>query len=279
MKSFLTSVTRRAFLSRAVIGALGVRPVLRGPGAAPSLHVGIIEGDDRDRLDGALLGAEEARHAAALFGGAVQLTKISEAAASYRFILGDDDADRCARLARAALLMNVACASDALRGTKCAPLLFHVAPSRAMRQDAARLAGIDAGIDAGAQAWDASLQRFGADTLNQRFRARFGRPMNASAWTAWMAMKILWESCLRARSVEMDAIAAYLSRDATQFDGHKGRPLSFRVWDRQLRQPLYVRAGARVIELPADGGADESPRAALDRLGTPAAQSSCRSAP
>lgn len=135
----------------------------------------------------------------------------------------------------------------------------------------------DAG--AGATAWDPSLQRFGADTLNQRYRARFGRPMTSNAWTAWMAIKILWESSLRTRSSESGAIVRYLARDTTQFDGHKGRPLSFRAWDRQLRQPLYVRTEARLLEVPAESNADESPRASLDRLGIGQTQSVCRSTP
>jgi hypothetical protein len=234
----------------------------------------ILEGGDADRLDGALLGLEEARHAAALFGGDVQLTTISEpAGAGYSAIIGDGDTERCARLARITLVMNVSCTNDDLRGAQCAPTLFHVAPSDAMLKDAVKGAGGDA------TAWDPSLARFGADTLNQRFRARFGRAMTASAWTSWMAVKILWEASLRAKSAESAAMARYLSLETTQFDGHKGRPMSFRAWDRQLRQPLYVRTAGRMVEVPADAQADESPRETLDRLGTSAAQSACKLGP
>jgi hypothetical protein len=236
-----------------------------------TLAVGVLDGNDRDRIDGAELGAEEARHAAALFGGSVKLTKVSPGGASgHSILLGDTDADRCAQLARSALLMNVASADDALRGDACAPLLFHVAPSAAMRRDAGRLAGGDSDV----VAWSSSLERFGADTLNQRFRARFGRPMTEGAWTSWMAMKVLWESAVRAKTVEPHALASYLSRDTTRFDGHKGRPLSFRAWDRQLRQPLYVKSGDRTIELPNDDGG--SPIESLDRIGTSASETACK---
>jgi hypothetical protein len=266
--------TRRAFLRRASLHALGMPLALRatdsasGTGAATVLRIGLLDGDDADRLDGALLGLEEARHAAVLFGGDVQLTKISEKATSgHTAIIGDHDAERCARLGRTSLVMNVSCASNALRGERCAPTLFHVAPSERMLDDAG----------SGAMAWDASLERFGADTLNQRFRSRFGRAMTAPAWTSWLAVKILWEASLRARSTDSTAIARYLTRETTQFDGHKGRPLSFRAWDRQLRQPLYVRTAEKLVEAPAEAKSDESPRETLDRIGTPAAESSCRS--
>jgi hypothetical protein len=268
MKSFMNAVlTRRAFLSRAGMIAVGAQPLMRGVASLTpvTLSVGIIDGDDADRIDGAVLGAEEARHAATLFGGDVRLTKISEgAAASYSIILGDADADRCARLAGSALLMNLASPSDALRAERCAAMMFHVAASDAMLTAAG----------AGAAVWDSSLERFGADTLNQRFHSRFGRPMTPNAWSAWMAVKILWEASLRAKSAEPRVLAQYLTRETTQFDGHKGRPLSFRAWDRQLRQPLYVKKGDRVVELPTDDGG--SPRESLDRLGTSVAESSCK---
>jgi hypothetical protein len=268
MKSFMNaSLTRRAFISRVSLFTLGFDSATRFVlGVSPTvLNVGIVDGDDIDRIDGAVLGAEEARHAAALFGGDVRLTKISErGASSYSIVLGNADADRCARLAGSALLMNVASPSDALRGAQCMPMMFHVAASDAML----------AGAGAGAAVWDSSLERFGADTLNQRFHSRFGRPMTPNAWSAWMAMKILWEASLRAKSADPRLLAQYLTRETTQFDGHKGRPLSFRAWDRQLRQPLYVKRGDRVVELPADDGS--SPREALDRLGTSAAESSCK---
>lgn len=193
-------------------------------------------------------------------------------------VIGDDDAEACAALSHAAaerriLFVNVGCTADALRADGCGSFTFHVAPSDAMLRDA--LAQSGRGDRASPTAWDASLVRFGADSLNQRFRAGFGRPMTAEAWTAWFAVKVLWESSLRAKSSSGVAIRDYLQRDATQFDGHKGWPLSFRAWDHQLRQPLYVLeptangGDARVIaELPV-AGATEPFRAALDRLGAP----------
>ena len=90
-----------------------------------------------------------------------------------------------------------------------------------------------------------------------------------------MAVKILWEASLRTRAVNPDALAAFLSNPSTQFDGHKGRPLSFRAWDRQLRQPLYVVDAERVVEVPAATPQDSSTRAVLDQLGARDSVTSC----
>jgi len=165
--------------------------------------------------------------------------------------------------------------ADALRGRECAAAGFHVAPGAAMAADAVAQAGV---ADGRAEAWDARLERFGADQLNQRFRARFGEGMDSRGWVGWFAVKLLWESTLRARSTAPDALMRWLASDAAQFDGHKGRPLSFRPWDHQLRQPLYVVSAAAPdpVEVPrAAPGSDASSRDVLDRLGTPRAKSEC----
>jgi ABC transporter substrate binding protein (PQQ-dependent alcohol dehydrogenase system) len=168
--------------------------------------------------------------------------------------------------------LNVACSADVLRGASCRPTLFHVAPSDTMKRDAlsaARAGGTVA-------AWHPSLERFGADTLNRRFQTRFNREMTSEAWTAWMAVKVLWESALRVRSDETGKLVGYLTRDTTQFDGHKGAPLSFRSWDRQLRQPLYVVGDSAVVEVPVAAKPGEPVRDLLDRLGTRETDSLCR---
>ena len=98
-----------------------------------------------------------------------------------------------------------------------------------------------------------------------------------TAWSAWVAVKIAWEASLRVHEIGGAALGAYLERDTTQFDGHKGRPLGFRAWDHQLRQPLYVivRGDHRaVIEEPA-AREGETSREALDRLGVGATNTSC----
>jgi ABC transporter substrate binding protein (PQQ-dependent alcohol dehydrogenase system) len=133
-----------------------------------------------------------------------------------------------------------------------------------------------------AAAWDARLERFGAAQLNQRYRTRFGAEMGAEmgaeGWAGWFAVKLLWESSLRARSVSAAVLLRFVDGPAAQWDGHKGRPLSFRPWDHQLRQPLYVTgpATAEPVEIPrASPGREESSRDLLDHLGTPRSQTQC----
>jgi hypothetical protein len=102
--------------------------------------------------------------------------------------------------------------------------------------------------------------------------------MDSQGWVGWFAVKMLWESTLRARSTMPGALLMYLESDAAQFDGHKGRPLSFRPWDHQLRQPLYVASPASPdpVEVPrARPGEEAASKDVLDRLGTPRERTQC----
>jgi ABC transporter substrate binding protein (PQQ-dependent alcohol dehydrogenase system) len=128
--------------------------------------------------------------------------------------------------------------------------------------------------------WDSRLERFGASQLNDRFAARFAEPMSSAAWAGWFAVKVAWEASQRAGAVDGAAIAAYLERDTSSFDGQKGVPLSFRRWDHQLRQPLYVRKSAAPHASRTDAATpvpDGAPsRESLDSLGTTREMTSCR---
>lgn len=242
---------------------------------------------------GATLGVEEAARAAAMFGRAIELVPGDGDSAArlvrdggIAAIVGGADQEGCRALGALAQsagvpFVNVGCRADALRAEGCGRGAFHVEASARMYADALASAGGEAAEAKAAVLWHPSLERFGAAQLNDRYRARFGGEMDGPAWAGWMAVKLLWEASLRARTVEPAALRAHLERPGTQWDGHKGWPLSFRRWDRQLRQPLYLVAapegGGRVLAdvpaRPAEGGA--SFQELLDRLGADASAGSC----
>jgi ABC transporter substrate binding protein (PQQ-dependent alcohol dehydrogenase system) len=159
--------------------------------------------------------------------------------------------------------------------------MFHVAPSDAMISSARAAVESSLPQSFSIELWHRSLERYGGSQLNDRYRARFNRAMSSPAWAGWVAVKIAWEASLRARSTDPAALVDLLEKDATQFDGHKGTPLSFRAWDHQLRQPLYAVSrnppGERVVaELPDVGKVGTgSMRDQLDRFGNTAASGRC----
>ena len=223
---------------------------------------------------GVTLGLEEAARTGTLIGRGIASEMVVDVAAAREAAIGaaaiiggvdDASAADLAGMAEAAgvLFVDIGSRADALRAS-CRPGVFHVEASQTMY--AAAAADAPAGTDV--VLWHPALERFGAAQLCDRFRARFGTGMDGAAWAGWMAVKVLWEASLRSRSTEPAALRAYLERPATQFDGHKGRPLFFRSADHQLAQPLYRVSGGEVVdEVPHAGEADASARETLDRFG------------
>jgi branched-chain amino acid transport system substrate-binding protein len=88
------------------------------------------------------------------------------------------------------------------------------------------------------QLWETTLTEGGAGAFNEAYLGRFSGPADPTAWSAYSATKILYETVLAVGSADGDAIVAHLE-SGVEFDLFKGSGTSFRAWDHQLRQPLY----------------------------------------
>ena len=91
------------------------------------------------------------------------------------------------------------------------------------------------------EAWHASWERHGAPQLNRRFRKASGRWMSAPDWAAWMAAKAIVDVALHVPD-SREHRRMLRSADLV-LDGFKGARLSFRPWDQQLRQPIFLAHG------------------------------------
>jgi ABC-type branched-subunit amino acid transport system substrate-binding protein len=301
---------RRAFV-RTSAAMLAGADLLRAMGRGQdALRIGLVApaGDAAvaSMARGVGMGVGEAAHTAALMGRRIELVRAGGQGAAAEVLaaaealareggvaalIGGGDEASCRALGDVAesagvLFINTGCAADAMRA-QCRRNVFHVQASDAMYAAALAARPADAADATAAVLWHPSLERFGAGQVNDRFRAEFGGAgMDGAAWAGWMAVKVLWEASLRTRSTQAGALREYLERAGTQFDGHKGWPLSFRPWDHQLRQPLYLvapaeggatRVVAEVPARPAEGAS--SSRELLDALGGAAtASGACASA-
>ncbi|MFL5560336.1 MAG: hypothetical protein ACJ79K_02570 [Gemmatimonadaceae bacterium] len=245
------------------------------PTAAPdTLRVVLVIDDTsarRSLVRGTTLGAEEAARTGAMFGTPVALRIVVRA--------GFESMSRAAlshasRVTRPSLYIvagdSLLCSEVALQGGRdSTPVLDAGCPpaSGAAGADRATVYTIDsratvpapAGAPASAapdsshlELWVASLEKFGGEQLNQRFRRRFGAPMDSDAWAGWFAMKIALDLALHAHASSGGALLARLADPATSFDGQKGRPLRFSATAHRLVQPLYRVTGsgadAHVVE-------------------------------
>lgn len=97
--------------------------------------------------------------------------------------------------------------------------------------------------------WEPTLDAYGARELNARFAAHWGVPMDPAAWAAYQAVKIATEAAIATGSTDGAVLAGHLADEGSVFDVSKGIGVSFRCWDHQLRQSLYL------VKVDADASA------------------------
>lgn len=141
--------------------------------------------------------------------------------------------------------------------------------------------------------WDPTIDTKVASGLSEAFGAQAGTAIDSGAWATYMAIKIVADASSATHSIEPATIAAYLADPSHTFDLDKGVPLSFRPWNHQLRQPLYIARlnptatwgpdpGAQAAlasvtaTVPSGLGAGGDAAHQLDALGVGATTSRCR---
>lgn len=126
-----------------------------------------------------------------------------------------------------------------------------------------------------ATGWHKTVETYGAAQLQKRFEAHAKRWMNDRDFAAWMGVRSLAAAVTRLRSTDAAAIHQLSLSGELPLDGFKGRKLSFRPWNGQLRQPIpLIHPRALVSNSPQDGFLH--PTSELDTLGFDAPESSCR---
>jgi len=127
-----------------------------------------------------------------------------------------------------------------------------------------------------ALAWQGSWERYGAPQLSRRFHKAAGRPMGSADWAAWMATKAIVEVAIKFPDARAHRQA--LRQPDLILDGFKGVRLSFRPWDQQLRQPVFLAhggiGGGIAGVAPLDGFLH--PTNNLDTLGADQKESACK---
>lgn len=127
-------------------------------------------------------------------------------------------------------------------------------------------------------AWARAHEQWGAVQLQNRFKAQSGRWMQDVDYAAWLAVRAVGEAATRARSLDFAPVRDYLKNEAFTLAGFKGRPLSFRSWDGQMRQPILLAdTRALVAVAPLEGFLH--PRNEMDTLGYDQPDSACHLSP
>lgn len=125
-----------------------------------------------------------------------------------------------------------------------------------------------------AQVWGPVVEQWGAAQLQSRFEQAHQRAMQPADYAAWAAVRAVGEAVTRTKSADVATVRSFLLGDDFELAGFKGRPLTFRAWNGQLRQPIpLLHPRAQVANAPLDGFLHQ--RTELDTLGLDAPESGC----
>jgi ABC transporter substrate binding protein (PQQ-dependent alcohol dehydrogenase system) len=127
-----------------------------------------------------------------------------------------------------------------------------------------------------ATAWHRSHESWGAVQLHRRFEAIADRWMTPIDFAAWVAVRAIGEGATRTQSVEPDAIVDYIMGERFELGAYLGEPVTFRSWDRQLRQPILV-TGPRMVASVSPQEGFLHPVTPMDSLGHDEPESGCTS--
>jgi ABC transporter substrate binding protein (PQQ-dependent alcohol dehydrogenase system) len=123
--------------------------------------------------------------------------------------------------------------------------------------------------------WHPAMEQWGATQFQHRFRRLANRPMRPLDYDVWVAVRSVGEAATRAKSTAPEALIAYVKSPAFDLAAFKGRKLSYRDWNGQLRQPILVATPKLPVTVsPQPGFLHQFSE--LDTLGIDRPESACR---
>lgn len=123
-------------------------------------------------------------------------------------------------------------------------------------------------------AWSPVMEQWGGVQLQNRFEEYAGRSMRSVDYAAFAAIRAIGEAVTRTGSDDASVLRDYILSPEFELGAFKGRPLSFRDWDGQMRQPIPVVHAHAVIAVPPMDGFLH-PVNELDTLGIDKPESRC----
>lgn len=123
--------------------------------------------------------------------------------------------------------------------------------------------------------WAPVVEQWGAAQLQGRFRDLTGRDMQEEDFATWAASRSIAEAVTRTGKTDPASLRAYILSDEFELAGFLGRPLGYRGWNGQMRQPIpLVSERALVAQAPLEGFLHQ--RNELDSLGLDEPDSNCQ---
>ena len=91
-----------------------------------------------------------------------------------------------------------------------------------------------------ATTWHPASELWGASQFQNRFNRKAGRHMKPLDYAAWMAVRSIGEAATRTGSSDPKTLIEYMLSDNFELAAFKGQKLTYRPWNAQLRQPIFM---------------------------------------
>jgi ABC transporter substrate binding protein (PQQ-dependent alcohol dehydrogenase system) len=125
-----------------------------------------------------------------------------------------------------------------------------------------------------ASPWHPASEQWAGIQMQNRFLKLAGRHMLSRDMSAWTAVRIVGEAATRARGTDPETMDAYLRSDRFSVAAFKGQKLTFRPWNLQLRQPIFLGDSRSVVSTsPQEGYLHKVSE--LDTLGVDQPETKC----
>jgi ABC transporter substrate binding protein (PQQ-dependent alcohol dehydrogenase system) len=125
-----------------------------------------------------------------------------------------------------------------------------------------------------ATGWSDVVEPWGAIQLQNRFSKLSGRGMRDVDFAAWLATRVVGEAVTRTKSSDVKTLRAFMLSQNLNMAAFKGRGITFRNWNGQMRQPIHlVTKETQVAMAPFEAFLHESND--LDTLGRDRPETKC----
>lgn len=123
-------------------------------------------------------------------------------------------------------------------------------------------------------AWHAASELWGATQFQNRFQRLANRHMRPLDYAAWMAVRAIGEAATRTRSGDPKTLISYMLSPEFELAAFKGQKLTYRQWNAQLRQPIFVATTKLHVTVSPQAGFLHQ-LTVLDTLGIDEPQTEC----
>ena len=129
-----------------------------------------------------------------------------------------------------------------------------------------------AGLEA--LSWHTVIEQWGAAQLQSRFTKLTSRHMNEIDFNGYLAVRSVAQAVHKINSASVKELTAYIKSADFKLAAYKGRKLSFRSWNGQLRMPIALIQPHGLVSRSPQAGILH-PKTELDTLGFDEPESLC----